>query len=131
MRLIDEQYLRTPFYWFRRYVLSWLSITLDGRFCLEALARGRPEIFNTDQGSQFTSREHTGRLKDAGVAVSRDGRGRALDDVFVERLWGSVKYGDIYINDYCEVPELESGLTAYFRSYDEKRPHQSLAYSLI
>ena len=101
-------------------------------FCLEALdealSRGRPEIFNTDQGSQFTSREYTGRLEEAGVAVSRDGRGRALDNVFVERLWRSVKYEDIYIKDYERVFELESGLTAYFRFYDEDRPHQSLDY---
>jgi putative transposase len=126
-------YLTAVIDWYSRYVLSWrLSNTLEGRFCLEALdealARGRPEIFNTDQGSQFTSREYTGRLEEAGVAVSRDGRGRALDNVFVERLWRSVKYEDIYIKDYCEVPELESGLTAYFRFYDEERPHQSLAY---
>jgi putative transposase len=96
----------------------------------EALARGRPEIFNTDQGSQFTSREYTGRLEETGVAVSRDGRGRALDNVFVERLWRSVKYEDIYIKDCYEVAELESGLTAYFRFYDEERPHQSLAYMI-
>ena len=126
-------YLTAVIDWYSRYVLSWrLSNTLEGRFCLEALdealARGRPEIFNTDLGSQFTSREYTGRLEEAGVAVSRDGRGRALDNVFVERLWRSVKYEDIYIKDYCEVPELESGLTAYFRFYDEERPHQSLAY---
>ena len=89
---------------------------------------GPPEIFNTDQGSQFTSREYTGRLEEAGVAVSRDGRGRALDNVFVERLWRSVKYEDIYIKDYEQVPELVSGLTAYFRFYDEDRPHQSLDY---
>src|SRR5262249_48937065 len=94
----------------------------------EALSRGRPEIFNTDQGSQFTSREYTGRLEEAGIAVSRDGRGLALDNVFVERLWRSVKYEDIYIKDYNEVPELESGLAAYFRFYGEERPHQSLAY---
>jgi putative transposase len=126
-------YLTAVIDWFSRYVLSWrLSNTLEGRFCLEALdealERGRPEIFNTDQGSQFTSREYTGRLEDAGVAVSRDGRGRALDNVFVERLWRSVKYEDIYIKGYERVPELESGLTAYFRFYDEDRPHQSLAY---
>jgi putative transposase len=119
--------------WFSRYVLSWrLSNTMDVGFCLEALdealARGRPEIFNTDQGSQFTSREYTGRLEAAGVAVSRDGRGRALDNVFVERLWRSVKYEDIYIKDYERVPDLESGLTAYFRFDDEERPHQSLDY---
>jgi len=126
-------YLTAVIDWFSRYVLSWrLSNTLDGGFCLEALdealARGRPEIFNTDQGSQFTSREYTGRLEAAGVAVSRDGRGRALDNVFIERLWRSVKYEDIYIKEYELVPELVSGLTAYFRFYDEDRPHQSLDY---
>jgi putative transposase len=119
--------------WHSRFVLSWrLSNTLDGRFCLEALEAalggGRPEIFNTDQGSQFTSREYTGRLEEAGIAVSRDGRGRALDNVFVERLWRSVKYEDIYIKDYDQVNELESGLAAYFQFYDEDRPHQSLDY---
>jgi putative transposase len=126
-------YLTAVIDWFSRYVLSWrLSNTLDGGFCVEALdealSRGRPEIFNTDLGSQFTSREYTGRLEGAGVAVSRDGRGRALDNVFVERLWRSVKYEDIYIKDYERVPELESGLRAYFRFYDEDRPHQSLEY---
>ena len=128
-------YLTAVIDWYSRYVLSWrLSNTLDGEFCLEALeealSRGRPEIFNTDLGSQFTSREYTGRLEEAGVAVSRDGRGRALDNVFVERLWRSVKYEDIYIKDYERVPELESGLTAYFRFYDEDRPHQSLGYRI-
>jgi putative transposase len=126
-------YLTAVIDWYSRYVLSWrLSNTMDVGFCLEALdealQRGRPEIFNTDQGSQFTSREYTGRLEAAGVAVSRDGRGRALDNVFVERLWRSVKYEDIYIKHYERVPELESGLSAYFRFYDEERPHQSLDY---
>ena len=126
-------YLTAVIDWFSRYVLSWrLSNTMEVRFCLEALdealQRGRPEIFNTDQGSQFTSREYTGRLEAAGVAVSRDGRGRALDNVFVERLWRSVKYEDIYIKDYERVSELEEGLAAYFRFYDEDRPHQSLGY---
>ena len=83
---------------------------------------------DTDQGSQFTSREYTGRLEEAGIAVSRDGRGRALDNAFVERLWRSVKYEDIYIKKYDRVPELESGLTAYFQFYDEERSHQSLDY---
>jgi putative transposase len=119
--------------WSSRYVLSWrLSNAPEGRFCMEALEEalsiGRPEIFNTDLGSQFTSREYTGRLEEAGVAVSRDGRGRALDNVFVERLWRSVKYEDIYIKDYERVIELESGLSAYSRFYDEERPHQSLGY---
>ena len=126
-------YLTAVIDWFSRYVLSWrLSNTLDVGFCLEALdealSRGKPEIFNTDQGSQFTSREYTGRLEDAGVAVSRDGRGRALDNVFVERLWRSVKYEDIYLKDYDQTKELETGLTAYFLFYDEDRPHQSLDY---
>jgi len=126
-------YLTAVIDWFSRYVLSWrLSNTLDGGFCLEALdealARGKPEIFNTDLGSQFTSWEYTGRLEEAGIAVSRDGRGRALDNVFIERLWRSVKYEDIYIKDYDLVPELVSGLTAYFRFYDEDRPHQALDY---
>ncbi len=114
-------------------MLTWrLSHTLEGRFCLEALdealTMGRPEIFNTDQGSQFTAQEYTGRLEEAGIPVSRDGRGRALDNVFVERLWRSVKYEDIYIKDYEQANELESGLAAYFRFYDEERLHQSLGY---
>jgi putative transposase len=126
-------YLTAVIDWYSRYVLSWrLSNTLEGQFCLEALdealAQGRPEIFNTDLGSQFTAREYTGRLEDAGIAVSRDGRGRALDNVFVERLWRSVKYEDIYIKDYEQTSELESGLGAYFWFYDEERPHQSLDY---
>jgi putative transposase len=126
-------YLTAVIDWYSRYVLTWrLSNTLEGRFCLEALdealSRGRPEIFNTDQGSQFTAREYTSRLEEAGVAVSRDGRGRALDNVFVERLWRSVKYEDIYIKDYERAPELESGLGSYFWFYDEERPHQSLDY---
>jgi putative transposase len=126
-------YLTAVIDWFSRYVLSWrLSNTLDGGFCLEALdealARGKPEIFNTDRGSQFTSQEYTGRLEEAGIAVSQDGRGRALDNIFIERLWRSVKYEDIYIKDYELVPELLLGLTAYFRFYDEDRPHQALDY---
>ena len=126
-------YLTAVIDWYSRYVLSWrLSNTLEGRFCLEALdealSMGRPEIFNTDQGSQFTARDYTGRLEEAGIAVSRDGRGRALDNVFVERLWRSVKYEDIYIKDYERVNELVTGLTAYFGFYDEERPHQSLGY---
>jgi putative transposase len=94
----------------------------------EALRGGRPEVFNTDQGVQFTAEAFTGMLESAGVAVSMDGRGRALDNVFVERLWRSVKYEDIYIKDYERVPDLESGLAAHFWFYDEERPHQSLGY---
>jgi putative transposase len=126
-------YLTAVIDWYSRYVLSWrLSNTLEGRFCLEALeealSMGRPEIFNTDLGSQFTAQEYTSRLEEAGIAVSRDGRGRALDNVFVERLWRSVKYENIYINNYEHVNELESGLRSYFWFYDEERPHQSLEY---
>jgi putative transposase len=126
-------YLTAVIDWYSRYVLSWrLSNTLEGRFCLEALeealSMGRPETFNTDLGSQFTAQDYTGRLEEAGIAVSRDGRGRALDNVFVERLWRSVKYENIYINNYEHVNELESGLRSYFWFYDEERPHQSLDY---
>ena len=126
-------YLTAVIDWYSRYMLAWrLSNTLDGGFCLEALnealSTGRPEIFNTDQGVQFTARAYTGRLEEAGVAVSMDGRGRALDNVFVERLWRSVKYEYIYIKDYEQVAELVAGLTAYFHFYNEERPHQSLDY---
>jgi putative transposase len=119
--------------WYSRYVLSWrLSNTLEGSFCLEALAEalalGKPRIFNSDQGVQFTSLEFTGRLETAGIAISMDGRGRALDNVFVERLWRSVKYEDVYIKDYGSVAELEIGLTEYFQLYNHHRPHQSLNY---
>jgi putative transposase len=119
--------------WYSRYVLAWeLSNTLDGGFCLEALeralARATPEIFNTDQGVQFTSRAFTGRIEAAGARVSWDGRGRALDNVFVERLWRSVKYEEVYLHDYATVAEAMAGLGQYFSFYNEERPHQSLAY---
>jgi putative transposase len=126
-------YLAAVIDWFSRYVIAWrLSNTLDGSFCLEmleeALGGGRPEIFNTDQGVQFTAAAFTGRLESAGVAVSMDGRGRALDNVFVERLWRSVKYEDIYIQGYDTVPGLHRGLARYFAFYNDERPHQSLDY---
>ena len=118
---------------YSRYVIGWrLSNTIDGSFCLEmleeALRGGRPEVFNTDQGVQFTAAAFTGRLESAGVAVSMDGRGRALDNVFVERLWRSVKYEDIYIQGYDTVPGLQRGLARYFAFYNDERPHQSLGY---
>ena len=124
-------YLAATIDWYSRYVVAWrLSNTLDGSFCTEmldeALTRGRPEVFNTDQGVQFTAEAFTGRLESAGVAVSMDGRGRALDNVFVERLWRSVKYEDVYIWCYETVPELRLGLGRYFGFYNEERPHQSL-----
>jgi putative transposase len=119
--------------WYSRYVVAWrLSNTLDSAFCLEALQealrQGRPEIFNTDQGVQFTAIEFTSTLEAAGVRVSMDGRGRALDNVFVERLWRTVKYEDVYLHDYASVPELEAGLRAYFHFYNFERLHQSLEY---
>ncbi len=123
-------YLTAIIDWYSRYVLSWrLSNTMDVNFCLdaleEALAVNKPEIFNTDQGSQFTSLAFTDRLKDADIKISMDGRGRALDNVFVERLWRSVKYEDIYIKDYQAVAELYLGLQEYFRFYNSERPHQA------
>jgi putative transposase len=126
-------YLVAVMDWFSRYVLSWkLSNTLDGAFCLaalsEALQQGKPEIFNTDQGVQFTAHAFTESLTEAGIRISMDGRGRAFDNIFIERLWRSVKYEDIYIKDYGSVPALDAGLLAYFVLYNRERPHQSLAY---
>jgi putative transposase len=119
--------------WYSRYVLSWgLSNTLDTVFCLEALeealSAGRPEIFNTDQGCQFTSAPFTGVLEAHEVRISMDGRGRVFDNIFVERLWRTVKYEDIYLRDYSSVAELDAGLARYFRFYNDERPHQSLGY---
>jgi putative transposase len=126
-------YLAATIDWFSRYVVAWrLSNTLDGSFCQEmleeALSRGTPEVFNTDQGVQFTAGAWTGRLESAGVSVSMDGRGRCLDNVFVERLWRSVKYEDVYLKGYERVLELERGLRAYFSFYNGERLHQSLGY---
>ena len=126
-------YLTAVIDWYSRYVLSWsLSNSLDGRFCLEALEEalrgGKPEIFNTDQRVQYTAKSFTGRLELAGVSVSMDGRGRALDNVFVERLWRSLKYEEVYLKDYRSMAELVTGLTNWFRFYNEERPHQSLKY---
>ena len=125
-------YLAAVIDWFSRYVLAWrLSNTLDGTFCTEmldeALSGGRPEIFNTDQGVQFTARAFVGRLEAAGVRVSMDGRGRALDNVFVERLWRTVKYEDLYIRGYETVPELQRGLSDYLGYYNRERFHAALA----
>lgn len=119
--------------WFSRYVLAWqLSNTLDGCFCVDslqqALGLGQPEIFNSDQGVQFTARSFTSTLEGAGVRISMDGRGRVFDNIFVERLWRTVKYEDIYVNDYASVPALQAGLHGYFRFYNQERLHQSLGY---
>lgn len=126
-------YLMAVIDWYSRYVLSWaLSVTLDAWFCIEALRQalrlGPPQIFNTDQGSQFTSEGFTAILQQAGVAISMDGRGRAFDNIFVERLWRSVKYEEVYLKDYGVVEEARRGLGAYLALYNNERPHQSLGY---
>ena len=127
-------YLTAVIDWYSRYVLSWtLSNTLDSAFCLEALEqalqKGTPDIFNTDQGAQFTAHTFTSRLTAVNIRVSMDGRGRALDNIFVERLWRTVKYEDIYLKNYENVPALTVGLNRYFAFYNEERLHQHLGYS--
>ena len=126
-------YLVAVIDWYSRYVLSWrLSNTLDTDFCIEALKealeQGKPDIFNTDQGCQFTSQAFTEVLLSRGIKISMDGKRRALDNVFVERLWRSVKYENIYLKAYETVIELQEGLTDYFEFYNTERPHQSLNY---
>lgn len=126
-------YLTAVIDWYSRYVLSWqLSNTLDGQFCLvalrQALQQGTPDIFNTDQGAQFTAHAFINTVLAAGVQVSMDGRGRALDNIFVERLWRSVKYENIYLIDYANGFALHAGLDDYFGFYNVERPHQSLGY---
>ena len=127
-------YLVAVLDWYSRRVLSWrLSNTLESGFCVEGLAHalkiyGTPEIFNTDQGCQFTAEAFTGVLKAHGIAISMDGRGRALDNIFVERLWRSVKYEDVYLRGYTTLSELQRGLTDYFAFYNTERGHQSLNY---
>ncbi len=119
--------------WHSRYVLAWrLSNTLEVGFCAEALTealgRGRPEVFNTDQGSQFTSREFTQILQDHSVKISMDGRGRYQDNIFVERLWRTVKYEEVYLKAYANATEARRELGEYFRFYNNRRPHQGLGY---
>jgi putative transposase len=126
-------YLVAVMDWYSRYVLSWaLSVTMELPFCLEALQgalrRGRPEIFNSDQGAQFTSEKFTGELERRGIAVSMDGRGRCLDNIFIERLWRSLKYEEVYLRDYRLVREAQKGVGDWFRFYNQERPHQSLGY---
>lgn len=126
-------YLVAVLDWFSRYVLSWeVSNTLDGDFCLTALERalqqGQPEIFNTDQGSQFTANAFTGRLEQAQIKVSMDGKGRVFDNIFIERVWRTVKYEDIYLHDYDTGLALVTGLASYFDFYNHDRFHQSLGY---
>jgi putative transposase len=120
--------------WYSRRVLSWrLSNSMDASFCVDCLedalrAFGKPDVFNSDQGSQFTSAAFTGVLKREGVVISMDGRGRALDNIFVERLWRSVKHEDVYLKGYANMGELTVGLAQYFVFYNGERPHQSLGY---
>jgi putative transposase len=126
-------YLMAILDWFSRYVVSWsLSTTLDGWFCVQALRQAlrtaRPEVFNTDQGSQFTSQAWLEALTEAGVAISMDGRGRAFDNIFTERLWRSVKYEEVYLKDYVTVDDARAGLTDYWGRYNRVRLHQALGY---
>jgi len=119
--------------WHSRYVLAWrLSNTMEVDFCVEALeealSKGKPEIFNTDQGSQFTSQAFTGMLLEQGIQISMDGKGRYLDNIFVERLWRSVKYEEVYLKAYQNGTEARKGIGAYLDFYNRERPHQALGY---
>ena len=119
--------------WYSRYVIAWeMSNTLDSAFCLQALRKAldieKPDIFNTDQGCQFTSDAFIGELEKADVKISMDGKGRCLDNIFIERFWRSLKYEDIYMKDYTSVKALRDGVEAYFKFYNNVRPHQSLGY---
>jgi putative transposase len=127
-------YLMAVLDWYSRYVLSWeLSNTLDGAFCLSALRNaltqyGAPEVFNTDQGVQFTAQAFTDMVQDAGARMSMDGRGRVFDNIFIERLWRSLKYEHVYPQNYEKVSDLHKGLEGYISFYNHERPHQSLEY---
>jgi putative transposase len=126
-------YLVAVMDWFSRFVLSWsLSLTMEIDFCIEALRsalrRGRPEIFNSDQGVQFTSEKFTGELSAKDISISMDGRGRCMDNIFIERLWRSLKYEEVYLKDYASVTEAKTGIDRYLRFYNQERLHQSLDY---
>lgn len=126
-------YLTAVIDWYSRYVLAWrLSNSLDGLFCrevlIEALKIGKPDIFNTDQGAQYTCFDFVEILLNHGIQVSMDGKGRATDNVFIERLWKSIKYEDIYLRDYCEAVELHKGIGKYFTFYNTVRLHSSIGY---
>ena len=119
--------------WYSRYVISWrLSNTMEAHFCIaaleEALRHAVPDIFNSDQGSQFTAEDFVETVKRSGARMSMDGRGRALDNIFIERLWWSLKYEDIYIRDYDSAPALQKGLERYFSTYNHRRLHEALGY---
>lgn len=126
-------YLTAVMDWYSRYVLSWeISVTMETEFCLEALERSlgisQPQIFNTDQGSQFTSLAFRGRLLKQGITISMDGKGGCFDNIWLERLWKSVKYEEIYLKNYGSVDEALVGLARYFDKYNHQRPHQALDY---
>jgi len=126
-------YLVAVMDWFSRFVLSWaLSLTMEVEFCLEALGsalrRSRPEIFNSDQGAQFTSERFLEELERRQIAISMDGRGRCMDNIFIERLWRSLKYEEVYLKDYQLVPEAHQGIEKYFQFYNYERLHQGLNY---
>src|ERR1035437_3004844 len=119
--------------WYSRYVLSWrLSNTLDADFCVEALEealrKGRPDIFNTDQGTQFTGKAFTGLLEQHGIQISMDGKGSYRDNLFIERLWRTVKYEEVYLKAYQNGKDARIGIGDYFRFYNTTRPHQALGY---
>jgi putative transposase len=126
-------YLSALLDWFSRYVVSWkLSPSLETRFCTDtlndALEKGKPEMHNSDQGVQYTSEEYVGTLRENDIAISMDGRGRCMDNIFTERLWRTVKYEDVYLHEYGTIEEARSGLSEYFPFYNERRRHQSLEY---
>lgn len=126
-------YLTAIIDWYSRYVLNWeISNSLENSFCINSLEKayqyGKPEIFNTDQGVQYTANNFLSILIEKGIAISMDGKGRALDNVFVERLWRTVKYENIFLQGYEKMTELYQGLKKYFQFYNEERPHQSLSY---
>jgi len=126
-------YLVAVIDWCSRFVLGWaVSVSLEVDFCVralrQALRRGRPEIFNTDQGVQFTCEQFTGELVQRGIAISMDGRGRALDNIFIERLWRSLKYEEVYLRDYTGVVQARRGIANWLRFYNHQRQHQSLDY---
>ncbi len=126
-------YLVAVMDWFSRYVLSWqASVSLETSFCVAALdwalQHGRPDVFNTDQGSQFTSQAFTRRLETHGIDISMDGQGRVIDNIFIERLWRTLKYEEVYLKDYVDVLDALSNLKMYFSFYNHERPHQALGY---
>ena len=129
-------YLGAIMDWWSRLVVGWhVANTMESELCVETLKislkrmGAPPHIFNTDQGAQFTSEVFTGALKSRGIAISMDGRGRALDNVFIERLWRSLKYEDIYLKEYAQVEELKQGVGAWLRDDNRQRPHQALGYA--